>query len=68
MYLKYLPKNTIQLKKELVILMAWGLERFISSITDDNILPANEVLSYFNILFITVIRSCIYALIVHQGA
>ena len=25
--------------------MAWGLERFISSITDNNVLPANEVIS-----------------------
>ena len=23
--------------------MAWGLERFISSITDNNVLPANKV-------------------------
>ena len=30
-------------KKELVILMAWGLEQFISSKTDNNVLPANEV-------------------------
>ena len=37
---------TRQSKKELVILKALGLEWFISSITDNNVLPANEVILY----------------------
>ena len=36
-------------KKELVILMAWGLERFISSLTDNYVLPANLVHRYIYI-------------------
>ena len=50
-------KYLIIKKKELVILMAWEIERFISSLTDNNILPANLVRimvnkTGFNILII----------------